>query len=72
MGRAATHVLASFPAPGLRLQLRRLRYGLRGVHVHGKRTEDLTRLAGAAHLEIAEIRPLGQAGYAVHFRRPPG
>jgi SAM-dependent methyltransferase len=70
MGRAAPHVLASFPAPGLRLQLRRLRYGARGVHVHGRRPEDLTRLAAAADLEIAELSPLGQAGYAVHFRRP--
>jgi SAM-dependent methyltransferase len=70
MGRAAPHVLGSFPAPGLRLQFRRLRYGARGVHVHGNRPDDLTRLAAAADLEIAELRPLGQAGYAVHFRRP--
>jgi SAM-dependent methyltransferase len=70
MGRAAPHVLGSFPAPGLRLQLRRARYGARGVHVHGRRPDDLNRLAAAAHLEIAEIRPLGHAGYAVHFRRP--
>jgi SAM-dependent methyltransferase len=72
MGRAAHHVLASFPAPGLRLQLRRLRYGARGVHVHGRRPDDLTRLAASAHLEVAELRPLGHAGYAVHFRRPAG
>jgi SAM-dependent methyltransferase len=71
MGHAARHVLASFPAPGLRLQLRRLRYGVRGVHVHGKRPDDLARLAADADLEVAELRPLGRAGYAVHFRRRP-
>jgi SAM-dependent methyltransferase len=71
MGRAATHVLASFPAPGLRLQLRRVRYGLRGVHVHGRRPPELSRLANSAHLEIAELKPLGGAGYAVHMRRSP-
>jgi SAM-dependent methyltransferase len=72
MGRAAHHVMASFPAPGLRLQFRRVRYGLRGVHVHGRRPDDLTRLAATAHVEVAELRPLGHAGYAVHFRRPVG
>ncbi len=70
MGRAAPHVLGSFPAPGLRLQFRRVRYGARGVHVHGRRPADLSRLATDAGLEIAELHPLGQAGYAVHFRRP--
>jgi 2-polyprenyl-3-methyl-5-hydroxy-6-metoxy-1,4-benzoquinol methylase len=70
MGRAAGHVLASFPAPGLRLQLRRIRYGARGVHVHGQRPADLTRLGADAQLEVAELQPLGKAGYAVHFRRP--
>jgi SAM-dependent methyltransferase len=69
MGQAANHILASFPAPGLRLQLRRARYGARGVHVHGRRPADLARLASEAKLEIAELRPLGQAGYAVHFGR---
>ena len=35
MGRAAPHVVGSFPAPGLRLLLRKVRYGARGVGVHG-------------------------------------
>jgi SAM-dependent methyltransferase len=72
MGRAANHILASFPAPGLRLQLRRARYGARGVHVHGRNPADLARLASEAHLEIAELQPLGKAGYAVHFGRVRG
>ena len=35
LGRAAPHVVGSFPTPGLRTELRRVRYGARGVHVHG-------------------------------------
>jgi len=69
MGRAAPHVIASFPAPGLRLQLRKLRYGARGVHVHGYRPDDLVRLGATAELVAEEIRPLGRAGYLVHFGR---
>jgi SAM-dependent methyltransferase len=69
MSRAATHVVGSFPAPGLRLQLRKLRYGARGVHVHPYSEANLRALAKAGGLEIAELRPLGRAGYAVHFAR---
>ncbi len=69
MGRAAPHVVASFPAPGLRLELRRVRYGARGVHVHGYRPATLAGLAAASGLETAELRPLGGAGYLVHFAR---
>ncbi len=69
MGRAAPHVVASFPAPGLRLELRRVRYGARGVHVHGYRSGDLTRLADSTDLSVAELRPLGRAGYLAHFAR---
>jgi SAM-dependent methyltransferase len=72
MGRAAPHVLASFPAPGLRLRLRRVRYGARGVHVHGYRPDDLARLASASGLVAVELRPLGRAGYLAHFARPGG
>jgi SAM-dependent methyltransferase len=72
MGRAAPHVVASFPAPGLRLRLRQVRYGARGVHVHGYRPADLARLASAAQLEVAELRPLGRAGYLAHFARAAG
>jgi SAM-dependent methyltransferase len=69
MSRAATHVVASFPAPGLRLRLRQIRYGARGVRVHGYRPADLDTLAANCTLEIAERRPLGRAGFAVLFSR---
>jgi len=71
MGRAAPHVVASFPAPGLRLRLRQVRYGARGVHVHGYRPDDLARLAAASGLVAEELRPLGKAGYLAHFARAP-
>jgi SAM-dependent methyltransferase len=72
MGRAAPHVVGSFPAPGLRLELRKVRYGARGVHVHVYRPGDLTRLADASGLVVEELRPLGHAGFLVHFvRRGP-
>jgi SAM-dependent methyltransferase len=69
MGRAAPHVVASFPAPGVRLELRRVRYGARGVHVHGYRPGDLARLADSSGLVVAELRPLGRAGHLAHFVR---
>jgi len=69
MGRAAPHAVGSFPAPGARLELRRLRYGARGVHVHGYRRADLERLAAEAGMSVAELRPLGRAGYLAHFAR---
>jgi SAM-dependent methyltransferase len=72
MGRAAPHVVASFPAPGLRLQLRRVRYGARGVHVHGYRPDDLRHLAVSVGLVAEELKPLGRAGHLVHFIRAPG
>ncbi len=73
MGRAGTHVVGSFPSPGLRLELRKLRYGLRGVGVHGYRRTDLQRLAGEAGLVVAEIFPLDRAGHVAHYARPsPG
>jgi hypothetical protein len=72
MGRAAPHVVASFPAPGLRLRLRQVRYGARGVHVHGYRADDLVALAGQTGLVAQELRPLGRAGYLAHFARPAG
>jgi 2-polyprenyl-3-methyl-5-hydroxy-6-metoxy-1,4-benzoquinol methylase len=71
MGRAAGHVLASFPAPGLRLNLRKIRYGARGVSVHGYARGGFTRLAADAGLEVARIFPLDRAGFVVHFRRVP-
>jgi SAM-dependent methyltransferase len=69
MGRAAPHVVASFPAPGLRLRLRKVRYGARGVHVHGYRADDLVRLAAEAGLVAQELKPLGRAGFLAHFAR---
>jgi SAM-dependent methyltransferase len=69
MGRAAPHVVASFPAPGLRLRLRQARYGARGVHVHGFRTDELIALGAASGLVAEELRPLGRAGYLAHFAR---
>ena len=72
MGRAAPHVVGSFPAPGLRLNLRKRRYGAQGVTVHGYRAADFASLAAEAGLEVVERLPLGRAGYVVHFRRSPG
>ena len=66
---AATSVVASFPRPSLRTQFRRVRYGLRGVQVHGYERDEIHRLADAAGLDVPEVRPLGEAGYAVHFAR---
>ncbi len=69
MGRAAEHVVASFPSPGLRLVLRKLRYGARGVGVHGYRPSDLHRLAREAGLVVDETFPLERAGHVVHYTR---
>jgi SAM-dependent methyltransferase len=70
LGRAADQVTASFPAPGLRLVLRKVRYGLRHVGVHGYRAGGFDRLASDAGLEVADLHPLGRAGFVVNFRRP--
>jgi 2-polyprenyl-3-methyl-5-hydroxy-6-metoxy-1,4-benzoquinol methylase len=73
MGRAAGHVIASFPSPGLRLSLRKVRYGARGVSVHGYGAHGFDRLAQGAGLVVVERFPLDRAGYVVHFaRRPSG
>ena len=72
MGRAATHVVGSFPSPGLRLELRKARYGLRGVGVHGYRRSDLQRLAREAGLVVAEMFPLDRAGHVAHYARSSG
>jgi SAM-dependent methyltransferase len=70
MGRAAPHVVGSFPSPGIRTSLRKVRYGARGVTVHGCAASGFGRLAASAGLEVAETFPLDRAGYVVHFRRP--
>lgn len=69
LGRSAEHVVASFPAPGVRLALRKVRYGLRGVGVHGYRSSTFDELARRAGLAVAERHALGRAGFVVHFRR---
>jgi len=69
MGRAAAQVVASFPSPGFRLELRKIRYGARGVGVHGYPTERFDPLAAEAGLEVAALLPLDRAGHVVHFRR---
>lgn len=69
MSRAAPRVVASFPAPGLRLRLRQVRYGARGVHVHGYTPADLAALAAAVGMTVVEFRPLGRSGVLGHFLR---
>lgn len=69
MGRAAPSVIASFQSPGLRTEFRKVRYGLRGVRVHGYQRQEIADLASDAGLSVAEMSPLGRAGYVVHFVR---
>ena len=69
MGRAAPHVVASFPYPGLRTNLRKARYGARGVDVHGYPPDGFDALAAAAGMRVALLTPLGTAGALVHFAR---
>ena len=70
MGRAAPHVVASFPSPGLRTRLRRVRYGLRGVGVYGRSGRDLVELGTACGMDAVDLIPLGRAGHLAHFSRP--
>jgi 2-polyprenyl-3-methyl-5-hydroxy-6-metoxy-1,4-benzoquinol methylase len=72
LGRAAGHVVASFPGRGLRTRFRDVRYRRGGVRVFGYTPDGLTALAASAGLEIAARRVLGRAGWAVRFQRPPG
>ena len=69
MGRAATHAVASFPYPGFRTDLRRIRYGFRGVGVHGYPRDGFEALAAASGMRVAGLTPLGNAGAVVHFTR---
>ncbi len=69
MGGAAPRVVGSFPAPGLRLRLRQVRYGARGVHVHAYDAARITSLASAAALRVEELKPLGRAGFLAHLAR---
>lgn len=69
LAKAAPGVVASFPSPSLRTQFRKVRYGLRGVKVHGYERMEIADLASGAGMAIADLSPLGRAGYAVHFVR---
>jgi SAM-dependent methyltransferase len=71
MGQAAVDVIASFPSPGLRLVLRKVRYGARGVGVHGYAATRFSELAADSGMEVVERIPLDRAGHIVHFRRHP-
>lgn len=70
MGTAARSVVASFPAPGLRTEFRKIRYRMGDVAVYGYERPRITELARLANLEETEVRPLGKAGFVVHFSRP--
>jgi SAM-dependent methyltransferase len=66
---AAPYVVGSFPTPGLRTNLRKIRYGRRGVQVHGTTAPDLVALASKEGLRVADLQALGRAGHAVLFAR---
>ncbi|HXW35951.1 MAG TPA: class I SAM-dependent methyltransferase [Acidimicrobiales bacterium] len=72
MGRAADHVIGSFPAPGLRLELRKIRYGARGVGVHPYPASGFEGLARDAKLRLGALLPLGAAGHVAVFHRLDG
>jgi len=67
---AAPVIVASYPATGLRVELRKVRYGLRGVKVRGYTREEFDQLAAGAGLRVVEIRDLGQVGWVVCMARP--
>ncbi len=69
MSRAANYVVASFPAPGLRTSVRKLRYGRRGVAEYGYPPARIGELAQAAGLTVEEVTRLGRAGSALFPRR---
>lgn len=69
MGRAAPWVIASFPGPGLRMELRKIRYGAKGVRVYPYPADGFDRLAQTAGLRVGSIRALGRAGHVVEFQR---
>jgi len=71
LGTAAKSVVASFPSPGLRTEFRKVRYRRGGVQVYGYERPRISELAAAASMEVAEARPLGRAGFVVHFVRSP-
>lgn len=69
MGRAAPNAAGSFPTPGLRTSLRKVRYGARSVRVHGYAANRFNHMAEEAGMEVARMTALGRAGHFVWFRR---
>jgi len=72
MATVAEHTIASFPRPGLRTSLRRLRYGARGVSVYGYSRARVEMLAGLTGMEMTQLAPLGRAGYILLGRNRLG
>jgi SAM-dependent methyltransferase len=71
MGGVARHSIASFPRRGLRTNLRRVRYGTRGVSVRGYSRDEIGSLARASGLDTIELARLGRAGYILLARDQP-
>ena len=69
MGKASSYVIGSFPSPGARTGLRKVRYGTHGVHVHGYTTKRLSDLASESGLRVEHLVPLGRAGHLALFGR---
>jgi SAM-dependent methyltransferase len=69
MSGAAPYVIGSFPAPGVRVELRKIRYGAHGVHVHGYDRGRLAKLASECGLKLKRVDPLGRAGFLVLYER---
>ncbi|MEI7859519.1 MAG: methyltransferase domain-containing protein [Acidimicrobiales bacterium] len=71
MGRAAQQAIGTFPSPGMRTGLRKMRYGMRGVGVYGYPVDGYDDLAKRAGMKVLEKVPLGKAGFVVRFGRIP-
>jgi len=71
MGRAAPHVIASFPSPGSRTLLRKIRYGAHGVGVYGYTAARLSELAAGCGMFVDRLVPLGHAGHLALLTRRP-
>jgi SAM-dependent methyltransferase len=72
MAAVARHSIASFPRPSLRTNLRKLRYGSRGVSVNGYSRELIEQLTSRAGMATISFVALGRAGHAVHARTEAG
>lgn len=71
MGDVAQHSIASFPRPSLRTNLRKLRYGARGVAVQGYSREEIATLTRGGGMSTLELEPLGRAGYILLAQNQP-